>query len=268
MKKYLFLLFSLVTICYEGYSQSLTTDPPAFTPDDEVTFTIDVTGSTLEDKTVDVYAWVWRLAPGGGDAPTNVNPATPAQEAAKMTRSSENPNIYTIQFVPKDFIGVASTELTRMGIIAKGPSWTDGQTPNFEIDLLPPVFSSPVVRIFPTQFTAQDIVTVFYDSNLEEDPAMQEAGEYYLHTTIEGLDVNGVPLDPANYLLPIDAKTKLISMENGVYRITFIPDTFFTLNEGDVITKLLYRVQNADGSLTNPPAGFDVINTVVRKGVE
>lgn len=272
MKRYLALLFILSSVYLEGYSQSVTTDPPSFTPDDEVTITFDLSNSSLANYADDLYLWTWilndDLTPKGPDAPTNVNPAGAGQEAAKLNRSSENPDIYTITFVPKDFFGVSSTEIPTIGVIAKGRDWGDGQTQNFYLDLLPPVFASPVVRIFPTQFTSEDIVTIFYDANLEEDAAMKAAGDYYLYVTIEGTDVNGGLLDPDDYLLPIDSNTKLTSIGNGRYRITFIPDRFFALNAGDSITKILYRVQNEDGSLTNPPAGFDVINVTVRKGVE
>jgi hypothetical protein len=270
MRRYIYVFIAWLLICSNGYSQSVTTDPATFTPTDEVTITFDVSNTGLANFAGDVYLWTWRLAEGSndgsiGDAPTNVNPAGAGQAAAKLTRSATNPNIYTITFVPTEFFGVSLTEIPRIGVIAKGPDWSNGQTGNFYLDVLPPVFSSPVVRIFPTQFTGQDVVSVFYDTNLEENSAMKNAGSYYLSTTIEGTNAAGAPLNSASYVVPIGARTKLTSVGNGVYRITFIPDRFYTLNPGDVIKKIVYRVQNESGSLTNPPAGFDMLNVTVRK---
>jgi hypothetical protein len=270
MRKYIYLVIALSMTCHYGYSQSVTTDPATFTPTDEVTITFDVSNTGLANFTGDAYIWTWRLPEGLndgslGDAPTNVNPAGPGQAAAKLTRSATNPNIYSITFVPTEFFGVSLTEIPRMGVIAKGPDWSNGQTGNFYLDVLPPVFSSPVVRIFPIQFTSQDVVSVFYDTNLEENVAMKNAGSYYLHTTIEGTNANGVALNPASYVVPIGAKTKLTSVGNGIYWITFIPERFYTLNPGDVLKKIQYRIQNESGSLTNPPAGFDMLNVTVRK---
>jgi hypothetical protein len=265
--KNILLILALSVSGLISYGQSATADPALFTGDDEVTITIDATGSTLAGWLGDTYVWTWAVrTPGLPDvgAPTNANPAGPGQVPAKLTRSATNPDIYTITFVPKDFFGIPAVQFTRIGILAKGPDWSNGQTPDFFLDVQPPVFESPVLRVFPSEFSADDVVTIFYDTRLEENEALKDAGEYYLYTTIAGKDANGDDLDPSDYDLPINESTKLISIGNGVYRLSFVPSQFYDLNPGDVITGIRYLVQNISGSLRNPPAGFEILNKTVR----
>jgi hypothetical protein len=266
MKPILLFLF-IMSSCWISFGQSATATPSSFTGDDEVTITLDATGTGLAGYTGDVYAWTWaiRTAPlSNQDAPTNVNPAGPSQAAAKFTRSDANPNIYTLTIVPKDFYGVPAVQMDKIGILGKGADWGNGQTQDFVIEVEPPVFESPVIRVFPTEFSADDVVTIFYDTKLEENAEMKAAGEYYLLTSIEGTDGNGGELDPTNYFKSIDETTKLIGIGNGVYKLSFVPSQFYDLTAGDVITKIRYLVQNQDGTLRNPPVGFDILSKAVR----
>ncbi|HYG03562.1 MAG TPA: hypothetical protein VD927_14035 [Chryseosolibacter sp.] len=265
MKK-IILLFTFVASALISFGQSATADPAGFTADDEVTITINTTGTGLDGYTGDVYVWTWAIRTNGLpnlDAPTNSNPAGAGQAAAKMTRSETNPNIYTITFTPSEFYGVPAVQFDKIGILAKGADWSNGQTADFVIEVEPPVFESPVIRIFPTEFSADDVVTIFYDTKLEENAEMKAVGEYYLLTSIGG--TNGEDdLDPNDYYKPIGEETKLMAVGNGVFRISFVPSRFFDLAEGDVIGQLLYLIQNQSGTLTNPPAGFEILKKDVR----
>ncbi|MEM9857827.1 MAG: alpha-amylase family glycosyl hydrolase [Bacteroidota bacterium] len=121
-------LFSLV-VYNVSLGQTVSTDPRFPTADSPFTMTVDVTGTSLEGFTGDVWIWTWAANEDntykGPDAPTNVNPATPAQSAALVTRSSTDPNIYTFTMTAADFIGVAASEIPRIGFKLKSQDWND-----------------------------------------------------------------------------------------------------------------------------------------------
>src|SRR5829696_3350511 len=78
------LVVLLVSVVY-CYSQTVTTSPLIPNPSQPVTISVDVSGTTFAGKNLsDVWLWAW-LEKGVTDinAPTNVNPATTAQDAAK-----------------------------------------------------------------------------------------------------------------------------------------------------------------------------------------
>ena len=109
-------------------AQSIETDTHFPRADQPFTFTIDVTGTSLEGYEGDVYLWTW-LEQGDQsfDAPTNVDPATDAQQAAKMTRSDTNPNAYSFTITPTAFFNQPAAGINLMGLKLKSKSWSDGK---------------------------------------------------------------------------------------------------------------------------------------------
>ncbi|MCA4894889.1 MAG: T9SS type A sorting domain-containing protein [Cytophagales bacterium] len=118
------LLFSL-----GGNAQVVTTVPAFPVPNQPVTITIDVAGTTnglenfaWDNNTNPVYLWTW-IPPRTGiptfDAPTNVNPATAAAAPAKMNRVAGNNNKYEITITPTLFFGKPASEIPRIGVLAK-----------------------------------------------------------------------------------------------------------------------------------------------------
>ncbi len=152
MKRIAFV-FAVVLSHLIAYSQTVTTNPTLPSPDQPVTITFDVTGTSFASKNLnDVWLWAW-LEQGATDtnAPTNVNPATSAQSAAKVTRSTSNPNIYTITITATTFFNKPASEISQVGILLKGQDWANGQTADKFITFsqsFSVVFSSPSEEIF------------------------------------------------------------------------------------------------------------------------
>lgn len=115
--------------------QTIQTDPEFVNASEPVTITIDVTGNTQLENLTEAWAWVWVIEPEGLDepnAPTNVNPATAAQDAAKFTNVGGN--VWEITFTPTTFLNQSVIE--KIGVILKGQDWSDGQTQDFMVDIL------------------------------------------------------------------------------------------------------------------------------------
>ena len=126
------LLYVLVS--FYTKAQIVTTDPAFPSADKPVTVTVDVTGTSLDnfpwDNTTNpVYIWSWIKKTGitDADAPTNVNPATAAQAAAKCTRISTNPDKYQITFTPTTFFGKTVADIPQIGLKLKTKDWSENK---------------------------------------------------------------------------------------------------------------------------------------------
>src|SRR5690349_14973261 len=126
------LLFQFVYIlsAHVCYAQIVTVSPAFPKADQPITITVDVTGTSLNgfawnNDTNPVWIWTWIQdgCTSGCDAPTNVNPATAAQDAAKCTRISTNPDKYQITFTPTVFFNKSAAELTKIGLKLKTRDW-------------------------------------------------------------------------------------------------------------------------------------------------
>jgi glycosidase len=129
-----FTLILALLISFGVKSQVVTTTPAFPIVDQPVTITVDVTGTTLDkypwDNTTNpVYIWTWIHKSGSADidAPTNVNPATSGQAAAKCTRISTNPDKYQITFTPTLFFNKTAAEIPQIGLKLKTRDWNDNK---------------------------------------------------------------------------------------------------------------------------------------------
>ncbi len=151
--------FLLVSAAFQCQAQIITTDPAFPSADKPITITVDVTGTSLDklawDNTTNPV-WIWTWIPKGGtsiDAPTNVNPATAAQDAAKCTRVGTNPDKYQITFTPTTFFNKTVADLPMIGLKLKTRAWNDNKqtdvdkfitlSSNFAVK-----FSSPTANSF------------------------------------------------------------------------------------------------------------------------
>lgn len=125
--KHLYSSF-LIFICCNLSAQTFTTDPAFPVADQPLTLEVNATGTSLEGYTGDVWIWAWLPdCSADCDAPTNVNPATSAQDAAKVIRSGTDPNVYNITFTPATFFNKSAEEITRVGFKLKSVDWDDNR---------------------------------------------------------------------------------------------------------------------------------------------
>ncbi len=150
--KYLYPI-AFILAASTALAQTVTTDPAVPSPSQPVTITFDVTGTDFAARDLDeVWLWAW-LENGANDnnAPTNVNPATSAQDAAKVTRSTGNLNHYTITITATTFFNRPASEISTVGVLLKGRDWSNGQTADKFIEFTESFavgFASPSSEVF------------------------------------------------------------------------------------------------------------------------
>lgn len=152
LKPFIFLCVTLFTAALLK-AQTVTTNPSIPSPAAPVTITFDVSGTDFATKNLDeVWLWAWlENGPNDVNAPTNVNPVTAAQDAAKVTRSSTNRNIYSITLTATSFFNKPASEIRTVGVLLKGRDWSNGQTADKFItfaETFTVAFAFPALSIF------------------------------------------------------------------------------------------------------------------------
>jgi hypothetical protein len=237
MKRYIITIIVLLTIHLYGYAQTYTTNPSPFTAEDEVTLTINVTGTSLEGYTGDVWIWSWisKGCSSSCDAPTNIDPAGAANtENAKMTRDGVNADVYSITFVPTTFFGKSPAQLQQFGLKLKSESWGDGKQSDNDIliDIEPLIFIPKINRNFPSKVTEDDVVTLYLDQNLAEDFDLKyELSNFTLE--VAAFDEDGLQLGTT---VTIDATNK----GDGIHSGSVLP-TFSFITSGTAVDKITYK---------------------------
>ncbi|HYG03873.1 MAG TPA: alpha-amylase family glycosyl hydrolase [Chryseosolibacter sp.] len=187
--KHLYCLFLALAVTSLASAQTVTTDPTFPSADQPVTITVDVSGTSLDhfawnNDSNPVWIWTW-IADGCSsncDAPTNVNPATAAQDAAKVTRISTDPDIYQITFTPTTFFNKPASELKEIGFKFKSSDWADNkQTDNDRFI----TFSSD----FQVALTQPSVFPVFKDSGEQLTISANASGSSTMKIFINGNEV-------------------------------------------------------------------------------
>lgn len=121
MRNFLTIFFSVPFIVI---GQTFTTNPSFPQADQPMTLTVDVSCTRLDGYNGDVWLWAWLPnCSSNCDAITNVDPATSAQSAAKMSRVGTN--VYALTFVPTNFFGKSKAEIDEIGFKLKSVRWSD-----------------------------------------------------------------------------------------------------------------------------------------------
>ncbi|MDW3211297.1 MAG: alpha-amylase family glycosyl hydrolase [Reichenbachiella sp.] len=235
------ILLCLIFISTLSFGQ-VTTDPVFPIADQEVTITVDVSSTGLAGYSDDLWIWTWVDKTSGDiDAPTNVNPATAAQSAALMTRSDSDGDIYTITFTPTTFFGVADDEIEKIGLLLKGADWSDGQTPDYDFDVLSDQFA--------VSFTSPSLFPILVDASTAIEVAVVASESATLT-----LKVNDVQVTSASNTTTLDHT--LTAETEGIHEVTIEAN-----NGSEVVEKsFTYTVRSATVEAARPAGVIDGIN--------
>lgn len=130
MKSFLLIISFLILSALSAIAQVVTTSPAFPRADEPVTITVDVTGTSLASFAWDntsnpvwIWTWITEGCSSSCDAPTNVDPATSAQDAAKVARISANK--YLITITPTTFFNKPADQIKKIGLKLKSRAWAD-----------------------------------------------------------------------------------------------------------------------------------------------
>jgi hypothetical protein len=198
--------------------------PKGFTAEDRITITVDVAGTVL-DGVEPLYIWAWVPGCCGADNGEWNN----SNEANKMTKVRAN--VWSISFVPTAFYKKNAGEIGEIGFLVKAKDGSgDKKTQDMGSKVESLVYVPKKIRVFPSQFTQDDVITIIYDQKLDDNPSMKALREIYMYTDISydaGADRN-VFFQPVSYDGVGDSNyVKFKSEGNGIYTLTMIPAVYY-----------------------------------------
>ncbi|MEP2772945.1 MAG: hypothetical protein ABJH05_12410 [Fulvivirga sp.] len=260
MKKFLILIIFLVGsigLQAQNCDQAIvTTEPAAFTAEDEVKLLVDLSACTYLASLDEVYIWIF--VPGGpgpdavggnGDFCNGSNP--------ELLMTDEGDGVWSFTFTPTELFDATPAEIgSQIGFIPKEFAACQGigdQTVDLFLTVDPSEFIPTESRTFPSKFGQKDFVTLYFDQNLADNQGMADLDEIYVYTWANGTDASGASIgDVAKAEWTEVGNTTELMMTNegdGVYSLTFDLDTFYPVEEGTTITQINYIYRNAEGTV-------------------
>lgn len=256
MKKILLLMVCCFGAMWASGQGKVTFSPATFTAEDEVTITLDVTGTPLEGAN-DVYVWAFSNdgVGGGKDASTN-GQWTSSSEDAKMTKTATN--IFTFKFTGTTLFGQSPAELINFGFLGKAKDGSK-QTPDYKpFKFDPLVFTASQFRIFPAKLDYTDMATVYFHQNLATDINLQR---------MTNIKVNLSFYNEAGD--PVGSKQGIATVKESaiLFSYSFMPDRVVTIPAGIKLGKFSYQftgtVKDANGlDVTTSGPVTEVVYTV------
>jgi len=254
MMKKIFLLLLICASAMSAFSQ-VTFSPSTFTAEDEVTITLDISGTPLAGQD-NIYVWAFSNdgVGGGKDALSN-GMWTNSSDQAKMTKIATDK--FTFKFTGTTLFGQSPAELINFGFLAKTKDGSKQSADFKPYKFDPLVFVPNQFRLFPAKVEAADMATVYFHQNLATDQNLQRMVDVKVNLTF---------YDDAATPAIVGTKTELATTQPSanVYAFSFIPERLITIPAGVKLGKFSYQfvgsVRDATGA-TVPYVG--PVNEVV-----
>ncbi len=229
MKKLLYLLL-LVAGSFTAKAQNPSFAPTTFTAEDQVTLTIDVTGTGMAGA-AEAYIWIWSNPDigGGADGVTNGTWGN-SSNAARMTAAGTNKWSFT--FTGTTMFGQSPAQLKAFGFLVKKKDGS-AQTPDYKPFAFDPlVFTPSMLRVFPAKVGADDVVTLNFDKTYGVTTNEQRMSATTVTITMYD-DLGATVGSPLT--IPVSIKTPTI------WAGSYIPSVSFTPAPGRKLTKFRYK---------------------------
>lgn len=232
MKKILNLL-TILSMALVSKAQVVTLTPSSFTAEDQLTITVDVTGTGMAGAT-EAYLWLWGDVVG--DSPLNTA-WTNSPAAAQMTTAGTNKWKFT--FTATTLWGRPPADFKNFRFLVKkkdGSAQISDQGPyNFD----PLVFTPTMMRIFPAKVNSDDMVTLNFDK------------AYGVTTDEQRMTPTTVTItmyDDLNNMVGSALTVAVNHTATTIWAKSFIPSLTFTPATGRKLTKFKYKF---NGTLLN-----------------
>lgn len=230
MKKILFSIISLFLVGLAANAQ-VSFSPGSFTAEDQVTLTVDVTGTAMAGQS-EAYIWIWANPNGVGPGPNGTvngdwgNSGT----AAKMTAAGTNKWSYT--FTGTTMFGLTPGDLHDFGFLLKARDGSK-QTQDFKpFSFDPLIFTPSKLRVFPSKVGRDDVVTLNFERAL--GTSLDETRMTPVSVSITMYDDAGATVGS-----PLTVTAKMTS--DGIWSASFIPTMSFTASAGHKLKKFTYH---------------------------
>jgi hypothetical protein len=237
MKKLLYFIF-LISASLTVKAQNPSFSPATFTAEDEVTLTIDVTGTGMAGA-AEAYIWIFSNPglSGGADGVTNGS-WTNSSAAAKMTAAGTNK--WSFKFTGTTMFGQSPAQLKSFGFLVKKKDGS-AQSPDYKPFFFDPlVFTPTMLRIFPAKVGSDDVVTLNFDKAY--GVTVNEQRMTPTSATVTMYDETGVQLGS-----PLTITTR--STAATIWAASFIPSVSFTPGAGHKLNKFKYKF---NGTVLDP----------------
>lgn len=252
MKKTLFAILMLCSLSVQRTNAQVTSSPLIYTAIDEVTITVDVTGTPMAGE-ANAFIWIFSN-PDATDAEAAttrpkkdgvVNGAWGnSSDAAKMTAAGTNKWSFT--FKGNELFGLPPSQLVSYGFLVKAKDGSK-QTPDYKpFKFDPLVFVPTKMRVFPNKVGATDVIGVNFDQSLTNVTDEQRMMPVSVTVILEG---------PGNVVLG----TKVIALKKEsttIWAAYFIPTYTFGVTEaqasgGRFRYKFNGTIPGANGAVLN-----------------
>lgn len=238
LKIYYLTLLCLALFGFKANAQVVTISPAKFTAEDEITITVDLTGTAMAN-TDPVYIWSWSNV---GDS-HNGGQWGNSLEIHKLTKVSTS--VWKIVMVPATFFNATPSELKVINFLFKSKTGSS-QTGNYEGYKCDPLtFSESQFRSFPAKAMQDDVVTIYHTNSLAPTEDVQRM------TTVTTVTLTA--FDAAGVQIGVPATRNVDSYAGGLATCGIVPSKVFTVPANKKIIKITAvfngKGLNASGSL-------------------
>ena len=172
MKKTLSAIVMLCFLLVQRTNAQVTFSPLIFTAIDEVTVTVDVTGTPLAGES-SAYIWIFSNPDATDEEAATTRPKKDgvtnggwgnSAEAAKMTAAGANK--WSFKFKGNELFGLPPSQLVSFGFLVKAKDGSK-QTPDYKpFKFDPLVFVPTKMRVFPNKVGVADVIGLNFDQSL------------------------------------------------------------------------------------------------------
>jgi len=238
MRKIL-ILFILIITSAVSFAQFSTVQfsPATFTGDDEVTFTIDLSGTPLEGES-DVYIWIFAndgsantQYPFAGGIATNTE-WTNSPVAAQFTNVSGN--IWSYTFTGTELFGLTPGQLKYFQFLGKTKTGNKQTTNSPQYTFAPISYVPATYRLFPSRMNQDDAVTIFFYQNLSSELIESRMTPVSVTVTMYDNDNN-------SYGSPIEFPVEALGGKLFKFK-SFIPSYSWNVSQGVILSRFTYYV--------------------------
>ncbi|WP_315819635.1 hypothetical protein [Paraflavitalea speifideaquila] len=194
MKKVIIACLCFVLLSHLASAQDpfkgFTVNPLVFTAEDEITITVDVTGTNVAGAT-DVYIWTWaNEEPGVAAVNSIVNTAwTNSPDAARFTPVAGSPNKFTFKLKGTLIFNLTPGQLKHFQFLVKTKDGGKQSNNTNTIKFDPLVFTPSMMRIFPARVGQNDVISLYFHQDLAT--SINEQRMTPVSATVEVFDNTG-----------------------------------------------------------------------------